>query len=370
MAINNNENNPMTTRSKFGLSLLLLFVVSAVFIWQAGNQLVLRAMQRQVEGTLSNHFMSELPDGLHVYICGAGSPIPDPHRAGPCTAVIAGKQLYIVDAGSGSIRNLGPAGLSAGRASAVLLTHFHSDHIDALGELSVQRWAGGHQAKPLDVYGPPGVEQIVDGFNQAYAQDTQYRIDHHGTKTVLPSGAGLLARPFAAINNGERSLLLERDGLRITAFGVDHYPVPNAVGYRFDYKGRSVVISGDTRKSANVQALAEDTDLLLHEALSPQLVNVMQRAASAVGVEHMAQISEDILDYHTTPQQAADIAQAAGAHYLALNHIVPGLPLRYLEKLFIQGSAEHYNGPISITRDGDFFSLPANSTAIRTDSLR
>ncbi|CAA0120583.1 MBL fold metallo-hydrolase [Zhongshania aliphaticivorans] len=359
----------MTTRSKFSIVLLLLIIAGAGFFWKFGDQLVLKLMQRQVENTLSNRFMDELPDGLHVYICGAGSPIPDPHRAGPCTAVIAGNNLYIVDAGSGSIRNIGPAGLSAGHTKAVLLTHFHSDHIDALGELSVQRWAGGHRDEPLNVYGPTGVKHVVDGFNLAYTQDTQYRIDHHGAHTVIPSGAGLKAHTFAEMGSMDSAVIIEDAGLRITAFTVDHYPIPNAVGYRFDYKGRSVVISGDTSKSANVEAMAAGADLLLHEALSPQLVNLMQAAAKEVGAKHMAQISEDILNYHTTPQQAADIAQAAGVKYLALNHIVPGLPLRYLEKLFIQGSAKHYKGPISITRDGDFFSLPVNSSDIHTDTL-
>ena len=87
----------MTTRSKFSIALLLLIVAGAGFIWKFSDQLVLTLMQRQVENTLSNRFMDELPDGLHVYICGAGSPIPDPHRAGPCTAVIAGDNLFTGD---------------------------------------------------------------------------------------------------------------------------------------------------------------------------------------------------------------------------------------------------------------------------------
>src|SRR5204862_6533296 len=112
-----------------------------------------------------------------------------------------------------------------GDGDGVLLTHFHSDHIDGLGELVLQRWAGGARKEPLPVYGPPGVDRVVGGVNETYALDSGYRVAHHGADIVPPSGTGGVARPFAMPKPGEEVVVLEEDGLRVSAFAVDHAPV-------------------------------------------------------------------------------------------------------------------------------------------------
>ena len=112
-----------------------------------------------------------LPDGLHVGLCGSGSPFPDESRAGPCTLVLAGQRLFMFDAGSGATRNIGRMGFKHGQIEAVFLTHFHSDHIDGLGELLLQRWIDGRHRTHMPVHGPVGVAQIVDGLMQVYRQD-------------------------------------------------------------------------------------------------------------------------------------------------------------------------------------------------------
>ena len=116
---------------------------------------------------LASDLLYEPPDGLLVGLCGAGSPFPDDRRAGPCTTVVAGKRLFVVDAGSGSSRNIGKLGFVQGRIEAVLLTHFHSDHIDGLGELMMRRWVSTGNTAPVPICGPPGVEQVVAGFRLA-----------------------------------------------------------------------------------------------------------------------------------------------------------------------------------------------------------
>jgi ribonuclease Z len=102
---------------------------------------------------------------LSVLLCGTSAPLPDPKRAGACTLVAAGDDLYVVDAGLGSVRNLLLWRVPLAQVKGVFLTHFHSDHIAELGELRLQTWAAGRRA-PLKVYGPPGVEDVVDGFNR------------------------------------------------------------------------------------------------------------------------------------------------------------------------------------------------------------
>ena len=307
--------------------------------------------------------LDTLPDGLHVGLCGAGSPFPDDKRLGPCTLVVAGKRLYIVDTGSGSVRNIGKMGFQHGRINAIFLTHFHSDHIDGLGELMLQRWASAANTAPVPVYGPPGVDSVVNGFVQAYTQDQGYRVTHHGEATVPASGFGGAALPFTPGPDGRVVLLKEAD-LLVTAFSVDHGPVHPAVGYRFDYKGRSVVISGDTKKSAAVQREATGVDLLVHEAMSTPLTHLLENGATQAGRLNLAKIFKDIPNYHSTPEEAAEIARDAKVGYLLLNHIAPPLPLPGLEKAFLGDAPRIYSGPIRVGVDGDFISLPAASSSI------
>lgn len=346
------------------LALLAVLVVVAGAVWIARGPIALRIARRAVERNLRADFIATLPDGLHVVLCGAGGPLADPDRSGPCVAVVAGRSLFVVDAGSGAARNLTRMGLPPGQVEAVLLTHFHSDHIDGLGELGMLRWTGAAHDQPLPVLGPPGVEEVVEGFNRAYRLDAGYRTAHHGPKVAPPGGAGLSSRPFAAPPDGESLRVWEEPDLVVTTFSVDHAPVTPAVGYRFDYAGRSVLLSGDTSPSRNLLRYARGVDLLVHEALGSRLVAVLHDAAEAAGRANIAKIATDIPGYHTTPVQAAEIAQAAGARRLLFYHVVPPMPLPGLEAAFVEGVAEAYEGPFSVGRDGTMVSLPRDSQAI------
>ena len=170
----------MRVRFKVGGALFagLLFAVAGC------DRLIERQIQRGLERTQRGILKS--PD-LNVVLCGTGSPLPDADRAGACTAILAGGEFILVDVGPGSMENVALEGLPAGDLTAVLLTHFHSDHIGDLGEAITQSWING-RARPLDVYGPVGTTRVVDGFNQAYAFDAQYRTAHHGEE-YMPAAA-------------------------------------------------------------------------------------------------------------------------------------------------------------------------------------
>ncbi len=353
-----------------GIKYILLPVVLIFAVLFASREAItLKIMERTINENLVTNLLTKLPDGLHVYLCGAGSPMVDTKRSGPCTAIIAGDKVFVVDTGSSATKVLQQGLIPLGKIEGVFLTHFHSDHIDGLGELIMQRWANGGRTTPLPVMAPDGVENVVKGFNLAYLDDDGYRIAHHGEEVMPPSGGNAEAVPFKVPEKGDGQVIFEQDGLIVTAFQVDHKPVVPAVGYRFDYKGRSVVISGDTVKSSTVAKFATNADLLIHEALSQELVMLINERAIELGRDNIAKITHDILDYHTTPVEAAQTANEAKVGHLLFNHIVPPLPVNTLEEVFVKGVDEVYEGEYTIGKDGTFITLPVNSKAIEIEEL-
>lgn len=347
------------------LAVLVLAGLGLIGFQAFKPQIAKRAFARAIEQNVGVDRSAALPDGLHVYLCGTGSPMPDVSRAGPCLGILAGERAYIVDVGSGSVRKLAQMGFPMTRLEGVYLTHLHSDHIDGLGELMLQAWVGGGRSAPLPVTGPAGTEEVVAGFNAAYRIDSTYRTAHHGPAIANPAGYGgeafeirMPAGPAA------RALVLEDGDLRITAIRVNHAPVEPAYGYRIDYKGRSVAISGDTVYHPGFVAASEGADLMLHEALDPEMVSQIGEVLAARGQENTARIFADILDYHASPEEAARAASEAGVDELVLYHIVPPLPSRLLEPVFLGEAGEAFDGPITVGRDGMLFSLPAGSDAV------
>ncbi len=345
------------------LTIIGIVALAGIIIYNQRTTLVARLMERGMEARLGADVVAEMEDGLHLALCGAGGPMPAPNASGPCVAVVAGKQLFIVDAGTDGVRNLNRMGYQAGNIQGVFLTHFHSDHIDGLGEMGTLRWAAGDNATPLPVYGPQGVERIVDGFNASYAQDFIYRHEHHGDMVAPMSAAGLEAMPFAKPPMGELVLVYAGDGLKVEALAVDHAPVEPAVGYLFSYKGRTLLITGDTTKQENIRTFSAGIDLLVHEALAPNMLNMMNVVANRQGNKILAKIFADVLTYHTSPVEAAETARDAGVGHLLYYHIVPPLVFPGQQALWLNGAEEIFPD-YTVGQDGVSFSLPANSKEI------
>ncbi|MFK7976456.1 MAG: MBL fold metallo-hydrolase [Halioglobus sp.] len=346
---------------------LIVIAILGVIVYSQRAPIAKKLVERGAESAMNTDVVADLPDGLHVVLCGAGGPLPDPKRSGACVLVIAGKQLFVVDAGTNGLRNINRMRYPSGDIEAVLLTHFHSDHIDGLGELATIRWVQGGHTTPLPVYGPTGVERVVAGFNAAYSQDAVYRNDHHGDAVAPPKGFGMIAREFTTPGQGQLETLVQTDNLTVSALVVDHEPVAPAVGYLFNYKGRSALISGDTDKSANIEKFSKGIDLLVHEALSPELVGIMNAVAEKTGNTSMAKITFDILDYHASPVEAAETARDADVGHLLYYHIVPPLIAPGMETAWLEGVDDVFSR-YTLGRDGTAFSLPAGSDAIEKTS--
>lgn len=354
-------------RRLWGLAIGIGVLASALWLLRAeiGAQLFANA----VETAVNRDVIADLPEGMHLALCGTGSPLPDPSRAGPCSAVIVDGKLFIVDIGGGAVRRLGEMGLSPGRIEALLLTHFHSDHIDGMGELLLQRWAGGGHDAPLPVIAPEGLAAIVDGINAAYAADASYRVAHHGEDTMPPSGIGGIAQPFALPTDDAERIVYDQYGLKITAFAVNHEPVVPAVGYRFDYKGRSIVFSGDTTRNAAVERACNGCDILVHEVLNAEMVSLTEAAMKKAKRPRLEKIMADIPDYHATPAEVAESAKAAKAKMLVFSHIVPAVPIGLLEPYYLKDVTADFRGKIVMGKDGMLFILPANKDNIERRDL-
>ncbi len=302
-----------------------------------------------------------LSDGqLHVVMCGTGSPLADATRASACVAVVAGGEVVLIDVGPGSWRQVAVNRIPTAFVSAVLMTHFHSDHIGDLGEAITQTWLAG-RAKPLEVYGPPGVEQVVAGFAQAYSLDVEYRVAHH-TEAMLPRDAArAVAREVKLKADAEVAVVFDRNGLKVTAFKVEHDPVKPAYGYRLDYKGRSVIVSGDTAKSANLAKHAAGADLLIHDVLAKDVMTMAAANAERAGDKRRAKLVRDILTYHASPTEAAEIAAEARVETLVFTHMVPPLNPPVTEQMFLRGVADIFKGKVVLAKDGLRFDLPARN---------
>lgn len=298
-----------------------------------------------------------LNDGqLHVVLCGTGSPLPDANRAEACTAIIAGGEFVLVDTGSGSWRKVVANNLPAQNLSAILLTHFHSDHIGDLGEALVQSWIAGRNHN-INVYGPPGVEQVVAGFTQAYSLDTGYRVQHHGEEWMPRAGAGAIAQPIRLKSNDAAALVFERNGLKVMAFKVEHDPASPAYGYRFEYRGRVVVISGDTSKSANLAKHATGADLLIHDVIAKNLLQMAASNFDQAGNRRRAKLARDIVTYHASPIDAAEIAASAKVETLVFTHMVPPPTSPQIEQALLRGVSDVFKGKVVLGNDGMRFDL-------------
>lgn len=325
---------------------------------------------RRITQSIVGQTHAELFDdrALRVLVCGSSSPIADPARAKACIAVIAGGQYYLVDVGPESYRNLALWRIPGEKIGGVFLTHLHSDHIGELGEVNLNTWGLG-RPHPLKVYGPPGVEDVVAGFSRAYEHDREFRIAHHGADLMSPANwpmeAVTVVMPPPPSAARDRTVVAFDDGkLRVTAIEVKHTPVEPAYAYRFDFGGRSVVVSGDTAVHPPLAVAAKGADVLFHEAQAQHLVKIVHDVATEVGNPRVAKIMNDIMTYHTSPVEAAEIANQAGVQLLVLYHFTPPVLNAIAAKVFTRGiDAVRPTGWI-MADDGTLLTLPVGAKTI------
>lgn len=242
---------------------------------------------------------------IEVTLLGTGSPMVDANRAGPSTLVRAGSDLFLVDCGRGALMRAAAVGVGAANIAALLLTHLHSDHITDLSDVITTRWVTTFTRTPLPVFGPPGTAAVVAATLEALAPDISYRIGHH---------ADITEPPTVEVHEFTDGVVWDADGVQIRVAPTDHRPVEPTIAYRIDYAEASVVLAGDTIPCQGLDELAAGAGALVHTVIRKDLVTLAPQ-----------QRLRDILDYHSSVEQAAATAQRAGVGTLILTHYVPPL---------------------------------------------
>ncbi len=268
---------------------------------------------------------------VRVVTLGTGSPLPDPHRAGPATLVEAAGRHLLVDCGRGVLMRLAGVGLQAGALDGVLLTHLHSDHVTDLADVITTRWISSLVPNPLPVFGPPGTARLVERTLEMLADDIAYRLAHHADLTWEPAVAVTEVVDGAVPVGGD---------VEVTAAPTDHAPVRPTLGYRVQAGGAASVVAGDTVPCAGLDRLAAGADVLVHTV-------VRSSPIEAVGVPRLT----DVLDYHSTVTQAADTARRAGVGTLVLTHLVPA-PAPGTEPEWLAEAATVFDGRVVLATDG------------------
>jgi ribonuclease Z len=266
---------------------------------------------------------------LEVLLLGTGYPRPDPERAGPSTVVVHEEKWFVVDAGRGATMRIAATDLKYANLKAVFLTHLHSDHTAGLPDLFNTSWQFGRKTSPLELYGPPGTRKLSDGMLLFFEEDIRLRRD------VLEKhpAAGATIRTHIV----KEGVVYDDGAVKVTAFVVDHKPVPHTFGYRFDAGGKTIVVAGDMRPNDNLVKYAKGADVLVLEAYLPEHFDKVDTPAVAARLK----------SYHTSAEEAGQLATRAGVKTLVLTHLIPA----NAEETFRERAAKHFKGEIVVGRD-------------------
>lgn len=329
--------------------LVALLIVGFLLVQANRSTIIASQIERQVGDAIAAQQVGD--EVFEIIFCGTGSPQFQPDRGQPCTAIVADEKLFVFDTGQGAAQGLQSAAVPFHSLEAVFLTHLHSDHMSGLGDVLHNSWLYGRQQQ-VEIVGPPGTERLRDGVAESFAADLDERWNTLGSEyseadTSMGTGRDVL------VDSDALRLVYEQDGIRISAFRVEHPNWAHAYGYKFEYQGKAIVISGDTRYAPNLIRHAQDVDILIHEALN---VDMMQTISGALR-KHGGGIDPErmnlIISVHTPTDELAKLATEAEVDHLVLTHLIPPIPANgFVEAEFTAGMDKLYEGDITVARDG------------------
>jgi len=300
----------------------------------------------------------ERPTRTKVVLLGTGTPVPDPDRSGPATAIVVGDSAYLVDFGPGVVRRAeaavldrGITQLEPGNLKVAFVTHLHSDHTAGYSDLILTGWTSG-RSTPLEVYGPAGLNSMTEHILLAYRIDIETRTNPEGNQRAIADGWRVNAHEIRP------GVIYKDANVTVTAFATKH--AMQSYGYRFDTPDRSIVISGDTNPTEETIKACNGCDVLVHEA---QMLDLYAKMPE--------RLHSFVTKYHTTTEQLAALATEAKPKLLVVYHTVafrPGIaPPKFLSSLTGAGASRstpevlqeeissRYSGQFVIGRDLDVY---------------
>jgi ribonuclease BN (tRNA processing enzyme) len=286
-----------------------------------------------------------------------GGPVASATRAQPSNLLRFRESLYLVDAGDGVTGQLAKVGVSTAQLDGVFISHLHFDHIAGLlGVLGLRLQTNA--AQPLKVWGPPGTKETVAGLVAAMMPGSTAGYGVPGETAVDPQ----MMVEVAELRDG---MSLKEGGIEISTRSNTHYSFPpdsdlgerfEALSFRFDLPGRSIVYTGDTGPSEAVAELAQGADLLVVEMIDvDHTVALVRRNTPNLRAAAAQIIEQHLREHHLVPEDVGRLAASAQVGAVVVTHFVgrePGDPehLQYLREI-----ARHYGGPVAIANDLDGF---------------
>lgn len=341
----------MKSAKKLFLLFISIWTFSGCNSSMVQNKLLPSAINKQMDSRLKTLDILKDKEGIRVITVGTGTPFSlDRSMSG--TAIIVNGNFFMFDVGPGVVAQIELQNLPITKINGVFLTHYHSDHYMDLPNLINRSWTQG-KTEAMSIYGPEGLKDVVSGMNQFLEIENHYRVEHHGTKLLDIENSKAVAKEFQ-LNPDKKKIVFHKDGVKITAFKVNHDPVHSAVGYVIEYQGKKVVISGDTKKNALLEEMTKDADLLIHEVMLMSLMQKMKGIAKERGSSREVQIFQDIQDYHTSPTEVAEIAKNANVKHLVLSHMAP-TPDNSVIKSMYNSQLKGFDGKITFAQDGNQF---------------
>ena len=266
-----------------------------------------------------------------------GPTVGNSGRSNPATVVLIHDVPYLVDCGYGVARQMIAAGVALERLRHVFITHHHSDHTLEYGPLLYNAWVS---PKPptIDVYGPPGVQDLTRAFFEYQKLDIDTRIADEGMTDL---------RKLVRVHEFDAAgVVFQNDDVTVTSQRVSHPPITQSYAYRFEARDRSVVISGDTAYGAEVARFAKGADVLVHEAMYlPAIEALVKRAPNA------SRLREHLMASHTATEDVGRVAAQAGVKTLVLSHLVPGSDPSITDEQWAEGARKHFKGRIVVGKD-------------------
>ena len=268
---------------------------------------------------------------------GGGPRVAKGGRSKSATLIMVKGVPYVVDCGEGVAQRLVDAGVALNTVRQVLITHHHSDHNLDFGNLIYDAWVSGLNM-PIDAYGPPPLQAMLDAYWQLNRFDIDTRIADEGRPDVR--------RMVSVHEFTQPGVVLQNADVKVTSTRVRHPPITDAYAYRFDAADRSIVISGDTAYSPELIELAKGADVLVHE--------VMDRAGIETIIGRLANaptMREHLMASHTLVEDVGKVAAAAGVKTVVLSHLVPADDKSITDAMWTAGVRRHFRGRILVGRD-------------------